>query len=144
MVNSDTIKLLKECNSGVKMGVSAIEEILPSVSDREFKMLLKSSLDKNKNLEERTLKALKKLGDEGKAPHIMAKSMAWMKTNMKLAMEASDAVAADLLTDGCNMGVKSINRYMNKYKNAEENAKKIARDIVDTEENLAQSIRKYL
>jgi hypothetical protein len=45
--------------------------------------------------------------------------MSWMKTNMKLSMEDSDATIADLMTDGCNMGVKSLNRYLNQYKAAD-------------------------
>ena len=36
--------------------------------------------------------------------------MSWMKTNMKLAMDTSDAAIADLMTDGCNMGVKSLHK----------------------------------
>ena len=33
MINNDTIELLKECNAGVKMGVSSIDEVLPSVNN---------------------------------------------------------------------------------------------------------------
>ena len=28
MVNEDTIKLLRECDAGIKMGVSAIDEVI--------------------------------------------------------------------------------------------------------------------
>lgn len=34
----------------------------------------------------------------------MAKSMSWIKTNMKLIMDELDETIADLMTDGCNMG----------------------------------------
>lgn len=144
MVNPDTVKLLKECNSGIKMGINALEEVIPKVSDDKFKGILEKSLDENTKLGKTTAKALEEVGDDGKEPHSMAKGMAWIKTNLMMAMESSDETAADLLTDGCHMGIKSINRYMNEYKAADENAKDIAKQIIKIEEDLAREIRVYL
>lgn len=144
MANEDTVKLLKECNAGIKMGISSIEKVLDSVEDKRFKSILTRSLDENNCLGKKTAEALDRAGEEGKEPSSMAKSMAWVKTNTMLAMETSDATIADLLTDGCHMGIKSINRYMNQYQNAEDYAKDIANKIIEIEENLAQDIRKYL
>ena len=67
-----------------------------------------------------------------------------MKTNMKLGMEATDGTIADLMTDGCNMGVKSLNRYMNQYKAADEESKDIAKKLCNLEEKLTVDIRQYL
>ena len=70
--------------------------------------------------------------------------MSWVKTNMKLGMEESDATIADLMTDGCNMGVKTLNRYLNQYKAADETSKNIAKDLIQLESQLAVDIRSYL
>jgi hypothetical protein len=67
-----------------------------------------------------------------------------MKTNMKLAMPASDHTIADLMTDGCNMGVKSLSRYLNQYKAADEVSKDIAKRLIHLEAELAIDIRGYL
>ena len=67
-----------------------------------------------------------------------------MKTNMKLAMEESDETIADLMTDGCNMGVKSLNKYLNEYEAADEVSKDIAKRLIHLEEKLAVDIRSYL
>ena len=53
--------------------------------------------------------------------------MSWIKTNVKLVMDESDETIADLITDGCNMGVKSLNEYLNQYKAADEKTKDIAK-----------------
>ena len=144
MASADTIKLLKECNSGIKMGIDAIEEILPSVQDGHFQEILESSLKEHKKLEADTEEALRKAGDDGKEPHKIAKGMAWFKTNVMMTMEKTDETAADLLTDGCHMGIKSINKYLNQYKDADDEVKGIVKDIIEIEENLAQKIRVYL
>ena len=67
-----------------------------------------------------------------------------MKTNMKLGMDDSDATVADLMTDGCNMGVKSLNRYLNQYKAADEVSKDITKRLINLEEKLTIDIRQYL
>ena len=74
----------------------------------------------------------------------MAKSMSWIKTNMKLVMNESDETIADLITDGCNMGIKSLNKYLNQYKAADEKTKDIAKRLINLEEKLAIDIRCYL
>ncbi len=82
--------------------------------------------------------------DDGKEPNIMAKSMSWMKTNVKLVMNESDHTIADLMTDGCNMGVKSLHKYLNQYKAAEEKAKDIVKRLINIEEKLTLEIREFL
>ncbi|MBQ3003927.1 MAG: hypothetical protein IJD82_09350, partial [Clostridia bacterium] len=74
----------------------------------------------------------------------VAKSMSWMKTNVMLAVKESDHTIADLITDGCNMGVKSLNRYLNQYKAADEVSKDITKRLINLEEKLAVDIRSYL
>ena len=70
--------------------------------------------------------------------------MSWLKTNVKLAMHESDAVIADLMTDGCNMGVKSLSRYLNQYEAADERSKDIAKRLIHLEAQLSQDLRDYL
>ena len=74
----------------------------------------------------------------------MAKGMSWIKTNVKISLDDSDNTIADLITDGCNMGVKSLNKYLNQYKAADEQSKKIAKKLIDLEHDLTIDIRKYL
>ena len=83
-------------------------------------------------------------GDEGKDPNPIAKGMSWMKTNMKLSMDDSDHVIADLMTDGCNMGVKSLSKYLNQYKAADETSKDITKRLIKLEAQLVEDIRQYL
>ena len=74
----------------------------------------------------------------------MAKGMSWIKTNVKLGFDESDNTVADLITDGCNMGVKSLNKYLNKYKAADEESKDICKRLIKLEEQLAIHSREYL
>ncbi len=144
MIEQDTIRLLRECDAGIKMGVSTIDEVLDNVHDSRLKELLDSSKSKHQQLQDDTQVLLDKYHDDGKEPQMMAKGMAWLKTNVKLAADESDNTIADLITDGCNMGVKSLHKYINQYTAADEQSKDIAKRLVNIEETLALDIRSYL
>lgn len=144
MVENDTIQLLKECNAGVKMGVSSINEVLPQVKNVALKKRLEVCKNEHEKLGTETKDLLNKYQDSGKEPNPFASTMSWIKTNTKMMMAPTDATISDLITDGCNMGVKSLNRYLNEYEAAEEKAKDITKRLINLEEQLAVDIRNYL
>ena len=144
MANEDTIKLLEKCNSGVQMAVFSMEEILEDVKDSDFRKILIDSISAHRKLGDETHSYLSKCGCEAKDPNPVAKGMSWMKTNTKILFDDSDKNCADLITEGCNMGIKTLYRYLNEYKNAEDKAKNLAETIIREEESLRQNIRCYL
>ena len=144
MIEQDTVKLLRECDAGAKMGVSSIDDVMEYVKDEELKRKLKTCKQEHEKLNEEIQSALDRFHDDGKEPATIAKSMSWLKTNVKLAVNESGETVADLMTDGCDMGVKSLSKYLNKYKAADEDSKDIAKRLINIEERLAVDIRKYL
>ena len=144
MIEQDTIKLLRECDAGVKMGVSGIKEVLDNVKSDKLRDILVGSLREHEELDKEIQKGLDEFGDEGKDPNPVATSMSWIKTNVKLMMHESDKTVADLMTDGCDMGVKSLSGYLNQYKAADERSKDIAKKLIKIEQRLGDDIRGYL
>ena len=144
MIEQDTVKLLRECDAGIKMGVSSIDEVIGHVESNEFRQRLSQCKEEHNELKCEVQRLLEKYRDTGKDPNPIAKSMSWMKTNVKLGMDDTDATIADLMTDGCNMGVKSLNRYLNQYKAADEVSKDITKRLINLEEKLTIDIRQYL
>ena len=110
MNETDSVKLLRECDAGAKMAVSSIDEVLEKVSGPGMKQVLQESREHHEKLENEIRSLLAGYGSQEKEPAVMAKSMSWIKTNVKMSMDDSDATVADLITDGCNMGTKSLNR----------------------------------
>ncbi len=144
MIEQDTIKLLRECDAGIKMGVSSIDEVLDYVSNKDLKASLKECKEKHIQLKEEIEELLHQYQDQGKEPNPMAKSMSWIKTNVKLIVDESDATIADLITEGCNMGIKTLNKYLNQYEAADEKTKDITKKLIKQEEDLTHAIRQYL
>ena len=142
MIEKDTVRLLRECDAGIKMGLKAIDENY--AESEELKRSLDQCRDKHERLKKEIRELLDKYQDEGKEPGAVAKSMSWMKTEVKLAVNQSDGTIADLITDGCNMGIKSLSRYLNQFKAADEESKDITKRLIKQEEELAVSMRGYL
>lgn len=144
MIEQDTVKLLRECDAGIKMGVESIEDVLDFVHSEALKKYLTDCREEHEKLKEEIKKLLDRYHDDGKNPNPIAQGMSIMKTNVKLVLNESDHTIADLITDGCNMGVKSLSRYLNQYKAADEISKDIAKRLIHLEEHLAVDIRGFL
>ncbi|MBQ8526766.1 MAG: hypothetical protein IJ460_08645 [Clostridia bacterium] len=144
MIEQDTVKLLRECDAGIEMGVASINDVMEFVSDKDFEKYLGNCKNQHEKLGEEIESLLNSYNDDGKSANPIAKGMSWMKTNTKLTFDESDKTIADLITDGCNMGIKSLNRYLNQYKAADEKSKDITKRLIKLEERLAVDIRKYL
>lgn len=144
MIEKDTIRLLRECDAGVRMGISSIDDVLDYTDDDSLKQYLSECKSDHKKLEKEIRAELDRFGDDGKSPNPIAKGMSWLKTNAELAFNESDETVASLITDGCNMGVKSLNKYLNQYEAADEKSKDIAKKLINLEERLAVDIRQYL
>ncbi len=144
MIEQDTIRLLRECDAGIKMGVSSIDEVLKYVQNEELKQYLEKCKEDHEIIKNELQELLNSYNDDGKEPSPIAKGMSWLKTNVKLAVDESDDVISDLITDGCNMGVKSLSKYLNQYKAADEQSKDLTKKLISIEERLAIDIRKFL
>lgn len=144
MIEQDTLRLLRECDAGITMGIDSIGDVVGRVKDEKFRKELTSCKVEHEKLRQEVDQLLQKYQDDGKSPNPVAKGMSWMKTNLKLAMDDSDATIACLMTDGCNMGVKSLNQYLNQYEAADEVSKDITKRLINLEEQLTHQIRQYL
>lgn len=144
MCNHDTIELLKECDSGSKMAVSSIDEVIDRVENSELRELLTESRNHHSKLGNDLHAILNEYGIESENPSPVAKGMSWMKTNVKIGMHEGDETIADLMTEGCDMGIKSLNKYLNQYKTADNKAKDICNRLISIEEEFDKKLRKFL
>lgn len=143
-MSKDTLELLRECDSGIKMAVGSIDEVSGHIKNTELKNLLEKSREEHDRIGREVREQLALIGDCGRDPGVVAKSMSWIKTNVKLGLNDTDKTVAGLMTDGCDMGIKSLTRYLNEYKGADGSSRSTARRIIGAEENLLSGLRAYL
>ncbi|NLB87811.1 MAG: hypothetical protein GX790_01085 [Syntrophomonadaceae bacterium] len=143
-MNEDTINLLKECNAGCKSATNSMEQVLPYIKDENLKRIIAEYNDKHIKIGDECHQMLNAYHEEEKDPNIMGQTFAWISTEIKLKMNHENHEIADLMIDGCNMGIKSVSKYINKYKNASEESMDLAQRIVKLEQEFMKDMLPYL
>lgn len=144
MQQKDTCQLLKECNTGIKMAVDAIEEVLPNVKNQELKNKLTACQKEHEKLGDETHSLLLQNHVRDEDPSMIAKSMAWIKTNLTMSVNPGDDTIANLISTGCDMGVRNLNKYLNECQTATTQAKDLVKKVIKLEEDLSSDMRAYL
>ena len=144
MKKEETMLLLQECDAGLKMAISSIDEVLDTIQNQEFKQLSIDIKNRHQKLKEEVDYLLKKYEIKEKEASLMAKSMSWMKKNFKIAMDHEDSTVASLLFQGCAMGVESLYHYLHVYQEAHSKIKDIALKLIKIEEDYSEQLKNYL
>ena len=144
MNHNETVKLLEACHAGIIMATDSIADMLDKITNPKLNHIAAECKNAHEILGAETKEILRKHGLEEKEPSMMAEAMSWLKTNVKIAMNDSDKTVADLLTDGCNMGIKTLRKDLNACKNADESAKSIANRLIELESKFIEDVAAYL
>ncbi len=144
MMNEDTVCLLKECNSGCKSATNSMEQVMGYVKNNKLKQLIEKYNDKHIKIGDECHDMLNEMDEKEKDPSKIASMFAEMGTDMKLMMENSTHKAADLLVDGCTMGIKSLSEYINKYTTADENVVNLTRKLIRLEQDFMEELLEFL
>ena len=143
-VSQDTIELLKECDAGCKMAIGSMEQIAGFVTDDKLQTLITKYNKDHVRMEEELHRALNNVGAEEGTPSPIAKASSWVQAEVKMMMKGDSKQAASLLTDGCNMGIKSLCEYKNKYKAADDKSVALCEKICDIETKMVEDLQKFL
>ncbi len=144
MKEEHTIKLLKECDSGAKMGVDSFDLVLKYIKNEELRNIINETrldhLDTLKKIKEQ----LNIYSSEGKDPNMIISEMSKIKMKVELSFNDSDSKIAKMMIDGCNMGIKALSEFKNKYNDADEKVLEICQRLISKEENLSKNLRRFL
>lgn len=143
-LSEDTLKLLRECDSGAKMAVKSIDEVLDEVKSPKLKKILTDSKEEHDKLKSEIYELLEKSDIEGNEPSPIASAMSWMKINVKMMTDKSDRTIAELMSEGCSMGIRSLCKYRNEYGNVRKEISDITNRLIDIETDLVLKLREFL
>ena len=140
----DTIKLLKECVSGAKMGIESFEVVNKYIKDEVLRNIINQAKLDHQEILNKCEEQLNIYSSEGKEPNLIVSEMSKLKIKIELTFNDNDSKVASIMTDGCNMGIKSLSTFKNKYKDADKKALDLCNNLIYKEEILAINLRKYL
>lgn len=144
MKEEHTIKLLKECDSGAKMGVDSFELVLKYIKNEELRRIINETKLDHLETITKIKEQLNIYSSEGKDPNMIISEMSKIKMKIELSFNDSDSKIAKLMIDGCNMGIKALSEYKNKYYDADQKVIEICQRLITKEENLSKELRRFL
>ena len=140
----DTVKILQECDSGVKMSVDSLNDAADRADNKELRDMLRGSISEHEQIGREINLLLEEKHAPGKEPSLIAEAMAKMKIGAKMMVNDGDETTAKLMYDGCTMGVEKLSEYINMFPKAEPKAKNAAEKLIKCEQRLADELRQYL
>lgn len=143
-VSQDTVELLKQCDAGCKMAIDSMEQISKFVVDDKLKTIIAKYNGDHIRMEEDIHRVLNHIGAEEGEPNPLAKASSWLQSEVKMMMKGDSKQAASLLTDGCNMGIKSLCEYKNSYKAADDKSISICEKLCDIERKMENDLQEFL
>lgn len=144
MKEEHTIKLLKECDSGAKMGVDSFDLVLKYIKNEELRNIINETKLDHLNTLKKIKEQLNIYSSEGKDPNMIISEMSKIKMKVELSFNDSDSKIAKMMMDGCNMGIKALSEFKNKYNDADEKVLEICQRLISEEENLSKNLRRFL
>ena len=143
-MEKDTEQLLRETNYGVKLAIMNMKNILDEAEDGELMKLIVHQIDEHEKLEQKTSDAMNEHGYEEKAVSAMMHAFSDVTTELKMLWRDDTAKIAEMLVDGCNMGIKNISQTINQCENASKEAKALAEELIHTEDRFLRKLQPFL
>lgn len=141
---NDSVSLLQEVCTGCKYAVSSFGTALDYVKDDDMKRVIKKYDREHQELEKRCQAALKREGAKEKHAKILPEMMPRIGINMRLSMNDSRSHVAELMINGCNMGMKTIAKERNRNKHAAPECVDLANEVISIERSMMADMLKYL
>ena len=143
-MESDTIKLLKQCNAGCKTATNSMEQVYDKTENECLRHLIDYNNKKHIEIGNRCHELLNKLDKDEQDPTAPTKMFTWMSTEIKLMMNNNTSEIAKIMFNGCSMGVQKLSEYLNDYTDASAESKSLVKELISTEENFAEKLKEFL
>lgn len=140
----DTISLLQETNAGCKSATNAIERILPHIKQPALYQMVEDYNARHAKLGEACKAELSSLGANEQDPHPVSSTFAKMGIAMGASFRPDSPHLADMLADGCAMGIRSLAHYKNEFPHASASAVRLTDSLIDLEQDFFSDLLAYL
>lgn len=143
-MRQDTIHLLRDCCSGLEKTAVSIESVLPRVKDPALRKSLRQGQAMQKQLLSQTGSLLRQHGALPQAIPPLSSGLRQLRSDLWLGLGGDDTVAAQIVANDCDAGLKALCRSRNRYIGAEQAALALADSAIGMEAELSASMRPFL
>lgn len=137
-------KLMKELCRGCKFATESIKIARGYAKDKEIGRVLDYYDKEHESLKRKLSEKIHKIGEEEYKNPTVASVMTKLHTNVSLTINPEEAKIAELMINGCNMGIKTVSKNKNKLWAADSESLALADELIRTEQKMANDLLPYL
>lgn len=140
-----TIELLNEISQNTDMGRATITELIDETQDNQLRSHLQKELETYEDIGKRAAGMLGVEGETPKQQSPMAKAGAKIQIKAKTLMNKSPKHIAEMLCEGCEMGVKNMQKAIDRCEaEANPGAVALAQRLMHEESVYEGELRQFL
>ena len=138
------MKILREIVRNTEMGIQSISNLMSHVENEDFRKVIMNQQDDLRNFYNRALNELDCDEQEQAKSGFFEKTMLKAGVSMNTMFNDSLSHIADMLIDGYNMGINSVQKCVNELKKDGTEMPPIASEILSFYEDCITDLREYL
>ena len=138
------MKILREIVRNTEMGIQSISNLMSHVENEDFRKVIMNQQDDLRNFYNRALNELDCDEQEQAKSGFFEKTMLKAGVSMNTMFNDSLSHIADMLIDGYNMGINSVQKCVNELKKDDTEMPSIASEILSFYEDCITDLREYL
>ena len=139
-----TQKLLQTIVENARMGADACDQLMPKTSDMTLRQELMNERQQYENACRDAEAQLMQLGVHPHPKGPMARAGMWMGMEMNTMMDKSASHIADMLIQGCTMGVVEMTKARNSLPDADAQAQGVASALVTAQQESIERLKVFL
>lgn len=143
-MKNKNLEILNSLYQNTSMGISALEKIIPKVSDSNLKGELQAQLRNYNEQNQHLTQAIYSFDAAPKDLGAYTKASADIGITMNTLVSTSPSHIAKMMIQGTDMGIIDINETLNKCNGIDQNVVTQATDILSNEQQYIEKLKKYL
>ena len=136
--------LMRKVDAGCKYATESITVALDYAKSKDMRELLTRYNKRHEALKEDIIRLLHKLGEDESRHPIMGATMTKLHMNISLSISAKDSRLAELMINGCHMGIKTLYKEKHRRRGASDEAHSLADELIGIEEEMMNELYGYL
>ena len=137
-------KLLQGVYQTASMFLNAIDALIPKVKDQKMKDTMELERRGVDKIMDDAVRIMRSKKIEPKAPNIFTRAAAWMGVQFNSLINADNRHIAEMMTEGCTMGIYGSIENIYDFQKADTEIKKLCEDLMHILEEYLNSMKYFL
>ena len=143
-MHHENTNLLNEVSKASKLGIDAINILLPKIKKEDLKKELKDQCSEYQKLQAKANEAMSEYNVTPSKEKMMEQTMLWGSIQMNTLLDSSEQHIAEMMINGTTMGIIDMTKKLNELEQPKAKEKEIAEEFIENSQAYIDMWKNYL